>query len=99
MARAGRCRPRHCRYGLPALLQHHLHRHQEGELAMREYTLIDAHGNAFVPMDPMDPDLVWVRDTDGDGAWVPWSIVRCFPEETPLEEIVAELKAESEEVK
>lgn len=64
---------------------------------MREYTLIDAHGNQFVPMDPMDPDLVWVRDTDGDGAWVPWSIVRCFPEETPLEEIVAELKAESEE--
>lgn len=71
---------------------------------MRESTLIDAHGNAFTPhptlngIDWSEPDEVWISATEGGGAWVPWSIARIYHEDITLEEIVADLKADSEEV-
>jgi hypothetical protein len=62
---------------------------------MREYTLIDAHGTAFVPQRDMSPDEVWVHGESG-GEWVPWSIARQYPEDVTLDEILNDLQQEGE---
>lgn len=60
---------------------------------MREYTIIDAHGNEFFPVDLAPPDEVWISGKEG-GAWVPWSLARQYPEDVTLEEITADLEME-----
>jgi hypothetical protein len=63
---------------------------------MREYTMHDAFGKTFVPQRDMDPAEVYVQGEDTPGGWVPWSIARIYPEDVTMDEILADLAAESE---
>jgi len=57
---------------------------------MRSYTQIDALGNEFISDDL--PHAVWL-----EAAWVPWTILRHYPEDVTLSEIEDDIRADVEQ--